>query len=135
MRKYIRVLVVLSVALLAFIACSPQPTDPVSVTEAFFTAINQGKAEAAVNCFAKDGELISVFGQPKGIDSLRNYFQKSLIPLKTKLDVVDLKADGENVTGTFIIANSETNNVRVLLKLVGVVQAGKIKTMTWTTNK
>ena len=77
MRKVLGVLAVLSVALLLLIGCAPTPqaTDPVSVTKALFNAINQGKAAAAANCFAKDGEFITAMGQPKGAEKLQ-FFSK-----------------------------------------------------------
>jgi hypothetical protein len=143
MRKYICVLAILLAALLSLtlIACAPTPqaTDPASVTKALFNAINQGKAEAAANCFADDGQLIWAFGQPKGTKKLHDYIQNTLIPMKTKLTIITLTADGENATGVFSIANRDTQsqfpNGAPPLKLDAVVQSGKIKTMTWSTNK
>jgi hypothetical protein len=145
MKRYAYVLSLVSAALLLLASCAPIPeaTDAVSVTKALFTAINQGKAEAAANFFAKDGELITAFGQPQGAVKIHNFFKVTVIPLKTKVEIKDLKVDGENVTGTFAMTNNNTGNNSAtnpgekvpLMKLSSVVQEGKIKSMTWTTNK
>jgi hypothetical protein len=143
MRKYISTVTLSIVVILLHIlvACSSsvQATDPVSVTRGFFDAINKGQGQKAANCFDEDGELIWAHGQPKGSKRLLEYMQKQLIPLKTRVEIKDLKADGENVTGTFTITStylaSEFPNGVPLMKVIAVVQSGKIKSMTWTTNK
>ena len=68
----------------------------------------------------------------------------TVVPLKTRVEIKELKVDGENVTGIFFISNNDIGNnslttlgtkTVISMKLSGVVQEGKIKTMTWTTNK
>ena len=142
MKSYVRLLGALPVTLLTLLmfSCSQtQATDPVSETKALINAINQGKAEAASNCFAADGELITAFGQPQGSAKLLSFFKVTVIPLKTRIEIKGLIADGENVTGTFSMTNNDTGNNSatspsdriVLMKLSGIVHGGKIKTMTW----
>jgi hypothetical protein len=119
------------------IACSPAPqaTDPASVTKALFSAINQGKAEVAANSFAKDGEFITAFGQPRGAEKIQAFFKMTLIPLKARVDVKEVKADGENVTGIFTFSSTNLGkDAPIPMKLSGIVQEGKIKTMTWSSN-
>jgi hypothetical protein len=67
-----------------------------------------------------------------------------LIPMKTKVEIKELEADGENVKGIFEIRNADLGNnseatlgntAPISMKLAGVVQEGKIKSMTWGTNK
>jgi len=140
MRKYVCVLAILSAALLLqmLVACTPrqQPTDPASVTRALFNAINQGKAEVAANCFAKDGEFIAAFGQPKGAEKIQGFFKMTMIPLKARVEIKELKADGENVTGIFSFSSTNLGHDAPLpMEVIGVVQEGKIKTMTWSTRK
>ena len=141
MKRYLCVLSLVSAALLLLASCAPtlQSTDPVSVTKALFIAINQGKAEKAANFFAKDGELITAFGQPQGAAKIQSFFKVTVIPLKTKVEIKELKADGVNVTGTFAMTNNNTGNNSEknpgekvpIMKLSGIVQDGKITTMTW----
>jgi hypothetical protein len=148
MRKYMSIPAVLPAVLLLLmlVACAPAPkaTDPVSVTKVLFDDINKGRAEAATNCFAADGELVTAFGQPRGAEKLRTFFKMGLIPMKTKVEIKELEADGENVKGIFEIRNADLGNnseetlgntAPISMKLAGVVQEGKIKSMTWGTNK
>jgi len=127
--------------LLFLIACAPsvKATDPASVTKSLFDAINKGQAEAAASYFAEDGEFIWSFGQPKGVQKILNYFKTNLIPLKTHVELQDLKVDGDNLTGTFKITStwfkSAFPNGAPLYKVSGVVQGGKIKSMMWSSVK
>jgi hypothetical protein len=139
MKRYVCGLVIVSLMIIALASCSPPPTDPASVTKALFTAINQGKADDATNLFAEDGELTAKFAVVYSGQKLRDFFSKTLIPLKTQVDQWQLTVDGINVAGTFRMTSSEIKsgspNGFQLLQVIGVIQNGKINTMSWTAPK
>ena len=118
------------------IGCAPsqQATDPSSVTKALFTAINQGKADAAANCFAKDGEL-TAYGQKYSGQKLRDFITKSLISLGTNIETQELNVDGVKLNGTIRVTNSwlkpQFPQGIPPFSVVVVVQDGKIKSMSW----
>jgi hypothetical protein len=137
MKKYIGILAMVSAAVLLLIGCAPAPqaTDPASIAKGLFDAINNGRAEAAANYFARDGELITAVGQPKGAEKILFFLKMTLVPLKARVEMKEVKADGENVTGRFTFASTNLGkDAPIPMKLSGVVQAGKIKTMTWSSN-
>jgi hypothetical protein len=113
---------------------SPQGTDPISVTKAFFAAINQGKAEAAANCFAKDGEL-TAYGQKYSGQKLRDFFTKSLISLGTQIETQELSVDGVRIDGTIRVTNSwlkpQFPKGIPPFSVASIVQDGKIRSMSW----
>lgn len=126
-------------AFLLFAAsCAPRavPTDPVSVTRAVFEAINKGHAETAVSFFAPDAQWITAFGQPSGTQKILGALRDGWIPMKTRLEIKEIQASGDNVTGVFTVQNvSDEFRNPTPLALSAVIQDGKIKTMTWTTKK
>ncbi len=111
-----------------------QATDPIAIVNGLFDTINNVQAEKATSYFADDGQLITAWGQPKGIKKLLGFFTNTMFPLKTQLKVIELNASGVNVTGIFAIKDSGGFTNWGLLKVVSIVQDGKIKSMTWTTN-
>ena len=116
-------------------AASAPPKDPVAVTKAMFAAINNGKAETAANYFAEDAELITGFGQPTGHAKIKSFFQLTVIPLKTHIEVSELNGSAENVNGIFLMKSINEFREPISMKVIGVVVDGKIKSMTWTSNK
>jgi len=114
---------------------SAPPKDPAAVTKAMFTAINNGKAETAANFFAEDAELITGFGQPTGLSKIKSFFKLTVIPLKTHIEISELNSSAGNVTGIFIMKSTNEFREPTSMKVIGVVIDGKIKSMTWTSNK
>jgi ketosteroid isomerase-like protein len=117
--------------------CSPAvpPHEPTAVVRALITAVNRGQVDVASSYFSDDAQIITAFGQPKGKAKIRN-FMANEIAMKEHDDIIDLAADGANVTGTMKILNKalqdnskETFGKKadpVPLTLKAVVQDGKI---------
>jgi ketosteroid isomerase-like protein len=128
-------LVTTTMLLLLLTSCAqaPQATDPVSVTKALFTAINQGKADVAAGYFAEDAELVTGFGQPTGLTKIRDFMKLTVVPMKTRVEVKEVTADGTAVTGVFTMKNNtDVYRNATPMQVIGVVQNGKITSMTWT---
>jgi hypothetical protein len=134
--KSILALLIAGLLLTILIGCTPSPqaTDPISVTKAFFTAINQGKAEAAASCFAKDGEL-TAYGQKYSGQKLREFLTKSLISFGTRIETQKLSVDGVKIDGTIRVTNSwlkpQFPKGIPPFSVEGIVQDGKITSMWW----
>ncbi|HVO39078.1 MAG TPA: nuclear transport factor 2 family protein [Spirochaetia bacterium] len=124
--------------LLGVASCAPKavPTDPASVVRAVFEAINQGHGETAASFFAPDAQWITAIGQPSGSQKILSWIRDGWIPLKTRLEIKEIQASGDNVTGVFTVQNvSDEFHSPTPLALSAVVQNGKITSMTWTTKK
>ena len=143
MNKLISVRAALTVLILSqiVIACTPkQATDPASIAKGVFDAINAGKAEAGAGYFAQDAEFVCPWGQPTGATKIGTFFKTNLIPLKTHIDIQELKVEGNNLTGTFKInsvwlKNAFPNEVPLNFMVIGTIQNEKITSMTWTAAK
>jgi hypothetical protein len=134
----VQVCFVVSLFSLVFMACGQGAlvTDPVAVTRAMFDAVNRGQSEKAAGYFSADAEIVTGFGQPTGSRKIEAFFKTTVIPMKTHAEIKDLKADGVNVTGVFLMKSSsdEFKNATPM-KIIAVVLNGKISSMTWTLQK
>jgi len=123
------------------VACGPkQSTDPSSIAKGVFDSINAGKAEAAASYFGQDAEFVCPWGQPTGVTMIESFFKTNLIPLKTHVDVQELKVEGTSLTGRFKInsvwlKNTFPKEVPLNFMVIGTIQTGKITSMTWTAAK
>ncbi len=111
-----------------------QATDPTAIVNGLFDAINNAQAEKATSYFADDGQLITAWGQPKGVKKLLSFFTTTIFPLKTQLTLLELNVSGVNVTGVFAIKDNGGFSNWGLLKIITIIQDGKFKSVTWTTN-
>jgi hypothetical protein len=125
---------VLSVVLSACGSNAPL-TDPVAVTRALFDYINRGKAEAAAGLFADDGELVTGFGQPKGQNKIKTFFQTTVIPLKVHLEVKEINLSNGTMLGTFMMQDVSAFKTPTLMEVKAAIQDGRVKSMTWSVKK
>lgn len=139
MKPYAIALAVLltAVSLRVLTACTPSKpvTDPVAVTKAVFAAINNKQAETAAGYFAEDAQITTAFGQPAGITKILGFLKTTVIPYKMHLEIADISASGDNVTGTFTLKDIAGNQTPTNMQVLAVVTNGKIESMTWTPKK
>jgi hypothetical protein len=111
-------------------------SDPIRVTKDLFDAINRGQAEKAANLFYDDGELVTGFGQPTGLKKIHDFLKLTVIAMKTRVEIKEMKEDGTNVRGIFIMKNISTEYRNpTAMQVIAVVENGKIKSMTWSPQK
>jgi ketosteroid isomerase-like protein len=117
--------------------CSPAKpvTDPMDVTKAVFTAINNNQAEVAASYFADDAEFTAAFGQPTGKAKILGFFKTTVIPYKMHLEIAEVSAVGDDVTGTFTLKDISSYKTETNMELTAVITNGKIKSMTWSLKK
>src|SRR5437660_11061496 len=82
------------------IAAEQAQSDPVSVIKRLFEARNSGNADAAVELFAVDGEIINVVGTRFiGRDEIRKFLAAG-IAQKGRYDLEEIRSAGGTVTWT-----------------------------------
>ena len=110
-------------------------TDPMDVTKAVFSAINNKQPEVAASYFADDAEFTAAFGQPVGKAKILAFFKTTVIPYKMHLELTAVNAVDEDVTGTFTLKDVSAYQTETNMELVAVITNGKIKSMTWSPEK
>jgi hypothetical protein len=126
-------LVVLAALCQLHVACSRhEATDPVAVIRATFDAINAGQPDKAASFFADDAEWTSAFRQATGAYTIHEMLRLTTIPMKTRLEIRTINADGSSVNGVIYMVSS-TEPTGLYLRLVATVKEGKIQSMSWTT--
>jgi len=100
-------LILIGCLLLLLLGCSPavKLNDPVGVVKAEIEAVNRGQNEVASSYFSDEAQIITSFGQPKGKEKIRA-FMFNLVRMKERDNIIDLTADGSNVTGKMTITNT-----------------------------
>jgi ketosteroid isomerase-like protein len=97
-------------------------------------AVNKGQADIASSYFSDDAQIITSLGQPKGRAKIWT-FMFNLIGMKEHDSIIELAADGANVTGKMAITNAELQNnsketwgkvILMPVTLKAIVQDGRI---------
>jgi hypothetical protein len=137
MKKFM-VLMILPCLMLIACGTSVQPSDPVSVIRAEINSINKAQVDVATNLFSDDGQFVTGFGQPKGKDRIKNYIFGGLVKLKSHADIIELTANGFEVSGTIKLTNVALIDMYKgkqipLFSVKATVQNGKIQYMEWGT--
>ena len=109
-----------------------KPRDPVGVIQEEIKAINNAHADSAAGYFSDEGQIVCAWGQPKGKDKVKSFIATTLIKMKSHAELVDLMADGVNVTGTIVWSNPYEKFPPFALK--AIVQDGKISRIEWGTS-
>ena len=124
-------------AIQALIGCSPAKpvTDPMEVTKAVFIAINNKQAEVAASYFADDAEFTAAFGQPVGKAKILAFFKTTVVPYKMHLELAEVSAVGDDVTGTFTLKDISSYQTETKMALVATITNGKIESMKWSPEK
>jgi limonene-1,2-epoxide hydrolase len=100
------------------------PRDPVGVVKAQIDAIDKAQIDVATDYFSEDAGIIAPLGQPKGKEKIRA-FMLNLTKVKEHIQIIDLAADGANVTGTIDVKDTLTT-IPIRMNLKATVLNGKI---------
>ncbi len=122
-----RLMLVLGLAVISLIACAcgapPANTDPASVIQAFYEAINAEDVDAAMTFVADDAEFSTAHGDGTGIAQVRDLIQ-FLVDSNYQYELRDFMVEGETVTWTYDVSSSTRHFEDIAAE--AVIKAGKI---------
>jgi hypothetical protein len=118
-------LILIGCLLLVLLGCSAavRPHDPVGVVKAEIEVVDKGQVDVASSYFSDDAQIVTAWGQQKAREKIRA-FMFNLVQMKEHDDIINLVADGTNVTGRMTLADTALKDTPVNLK--AVVEDGKI---------
>jgi ketosteroid isomerase-like protein len=94
---------IIGILLFSFlVSCtSAQPSDPITIVQIAYDRVNNGDVDGAMELFSEDAVVIdSSGGRHVGSQAIRALFEQGVIPAQVRIELSDLRADGNVVTFT-----------------------------------